>query len=266
MPESNLHWSSAITEVKPNELRLHGYRIDELMGEVTFAQTIFLALTGDLPSPEVGQLLEAILVSSIDHGVTPPSTLAARTAASTGASLNAALAVGLLSINEHHGGAIEACMHVIYGVLDLAEEQDGDIVKAATQQVATYRAEKKRIPGLGHRLHTDDPRTKQLFSLATNLGLNGAGVSVVNELAAAVQAQTGRHLPVNVDGAVAALLVDINIQPALANAFFMIARLPGLVAHINEEKSQERPMRRIHPSDHAYHGHPPRNVSGTNQP
>lgn len=256
MTDSKDHWSSAITEVKPNELRLRGYRIDELMGQVTFAQVIFLALTGELPPAKVGQMLEAMFVSSIDHGVTPPSTLAARTAASTGAPLNGALAVGILSINQHHGGAIEACMQVIQSVLDTA----GDIDEAATQLVADYRAEKKRLPGLGHRLHTDDPRTKQLFALADELGLSRQGVTAIHALAGAVEAQTGRKLPINVDGAIAALLVDLNIPASLANAFFMIARVPGLVAHINEEQTQQKPMRRIHPTDHDYHGHPPRDI------
>jgi citrate synthase len=260
MTDSDMHWSSAITLVKPNELRLRGYRLDELMGNLTFARVIFLALTGDLPSPEVGQLLEAIFVSSIDHGATPPSTLAARTAASTGAPLNAALAVGILSINEHHGGAIEACMRVITGVMAQSDEMQCDTAPIAAQLVGEYRASKKRLPGFGHRLHTDDPRTRRLFSLAAELGLSGQGTAIVHELASALEALSGRQLPINVDGAIAALLVDLNIDPALANAFFMIARIPGLVAHINEEKTQERPMRRIHPGDHGYHGHPPRDV------
>lgn len=105
--EDNLHWTSAITKIAPNKIRLRGYSIDELMGRTTFSQAIYLALTGRLPSEPVGRLLDAIFVSSIDHGASPPSALAARTAASTGAPFNAAIAAGLLSINKHHGGAVE---------------------------------------------------------------------------------------------------------------------------------------------------------------
>jgi citrate synthase len=95
MTDSNLHWTSGITHVQPNDLRLRGYRLDDLMGQVSYTQAIYLAIFGDLPSPAVARMLDAILVASIDHGVTPPSTLAARTAASTGAPLNAALAAGM---------------------------------------------------------------------------------------------------------------------------------------------------------------------------
>jgi len=108
-----LHWKTAITKVEPNKLLLRGYRIDELMGRVSFSQAIYLALIGELPSEKVGRLIDAILVASIDHGATPPSTLSAITVASTGAPPNAALASGILAITHLHGGAIEGCMRVV---------------------------------------------------------------------------------------------------------------------------------------------------------
>jgi hypothetical protein len=120
---SDLHWTTGITSIQPNEVRLRGYRIDELMGRVTFGQAVYLALKGELPSPEVGQLMDAMLVSSIDHGATPPSALAAHTVASTGATLNAGIAAGVLAINRFHGGAIEGCMRLL---LDSIERLDGD--------------------------------------------------------------------------------------------------------------------------------------------
>ena len=248
---SDLHWSSAITQIKPNEIRLRGYRIDELMGQVSFSQTIFLALTGELPSLEVGRLLDAMFVSSIDHGVTPPSALAARTAASTGAPYNAALAVGLLSINQHHGGAIEDSMRMLLRGLELGQ---GDPAAGAAALVAAYRQDKKRLPGMGHRIHTADPRTKRLLELADEVGIAGDGVTMLHAIEDAWALASGKRLPVNVDGAIAALLIDMQLPPELANTFFMMARLPGLVAQVHEEKSRERPMRSIHPTDHDYDG------------
>jgi citrate synthase len=91
-------WKTAITEIGPNTIRVRGYAVDELMGQVSFARVIYLVLRGELPTEPQGRLLDAMLVSCIDHGATPPSTLAARTAVSTGAPLNAALAAGLLSM------------------------------------------------------------------------------------------------------------------------------------------------------------------------
>ena len=249
----NLHWKTAITKVAPNEIRLRGHRIDELMGTVTFSQAIYLALVGKLPSPEVGRVLDAIFVASIDHGATPPSALAARTSASTGAPFNAAVAAGLLSINKYHGGAVEDCMRMIQAALTTAEQGPLSPDAAADQLVAAYRAEKKRLPGFGHRIHTDDPRTKRLIALAHELNVAGAAVTMVQALAGALE-RSGRTLPINVDGAMAAVLLDLGIPAELGNTFFMIARVPGLVAHVYEETTRERPMRRIHPSDHEYDG------------
>lgn len=252
--KDDLHWSSAVTKISPNEIRLRGHRIDELMGDVTFSQAIYLALTGELPAAAVGRLLDTIFVSSIDHGASPPSALAARTAASTGAPFNAAIAAGLLSINQHHGGAVEDCMRMILAALDIARRENLNPAEAAARQVAAYREQKKRLPGFGHRIHTHDPRTARLMKLAAEARIAGEALAMVEALAAAVEAQMGRALPVNVDGAIGALLLDMGIPPELGNTFFMMARVPGLVAQVHEEMTRERPMRRIHPTDHDYDG------------
>ena len=252
--EDDLHWTTAITKIEPNEIRLRGHRIDQLMGQVTFSQAIYLALTGQLPSPELGKVIDAIFVSSIDHGATPPSALAARTSASTGAPFNAALAAGLLSINKHHGGAIEDCMRLIQSGLTQGQSENITLAEAATHVVKISRKEKIRLPGFGHRIHTDDPRTSRLIEIAHANHVAGDAVAMIQAIGQALTEQTGRALPINVDGAIAAILLDIGIPAELGNTFFMMARVPGLVAHIHEEITRERPMRRIHPSNHEYDG------------
>jgi citrate synthase len=257
---SDLHWTTGITSIQPNEVRLRGYRIDELMGRVTFGQAVYLALKGELPSPEVGQLMDAMLVSSIDHGATPPSALAAHTVASTGATLNAGIAAGVLAINRFHGGAIEGCMRLL---LDSIERLDGDNSpdEVVAQVLTELKAQKKRAPGFGHRIHTDDPRTKRLLTLADKLGVSDDGVAMARAFENGLEASLGRRLPLNVDGALGALLVDLDFPPELGNAFFIIARVTGLAAHTHEEMTRQRPMRRIHPTDHEYDGPAPRELT-----
>lgn len=256
---SNLDWTTAITSVQPNELRLRGYRIDELMGRVTFGQAVYLALKGELPSPQVGRLMDAMLVSSIDHGATPPSALASRTVASTGATLSGSIAAGVLAINRYHGGAIEDCMRLLREAID---RLDGDHppMKVASEMLAELRSQKKRAPGFGHRIHTDDPRTKRLLALADELGVSGDGVTMARAFETALEESLGRRLPLNVDGALAALLVDLGFPSELGNAFFIVARVTGLAAHVHEEMNRQRPMRRIHPTDHGYDGPAPREL------
>jgi len=146
---SDLHWKTAITKIKPNEVRLRGYRIDELMGQVSFGQTVYLALKGELPDENVSKIIDAILVSSIDHGATPPSALTAMTVASTGASLNAAVAAGTLAINKFHGGAIETCMASLLQIEDKIKARQISVPVACEELVAEYKEVRKRISGCG---------------------------------------------------------------------------------------------------------------------
>jgi len=258
---TDLSWKTSITEIKPNEVRLRGYRIDELMGSISFAEAVFLALKGELPSANVARMMNAILVSSIDHGASPPSALAARTVASTGAPLNAAVAAGILSINRHHGGAIEDCMKVLQSGIDRLNRSGETVDKIAADLVTEHNASGKRIAGLGHRLHTSDPRTAKLFKLAQELEIAGDGIQMINAIKSSLK-EAGKALPINVDGAIAAVLIDLDIPSQLANAMFFIARVPGLILQAHEEQTRERPMRRIHPTEISYDGPAPRSFDG----
>lgn len=256
---TDLSWKTSITEIKPNEVRLRGYRIDELMGSISFAEAVYLAYKSELPSADVARMMNAILVSSIDHGASPPSALAARTVASTGAPLNAAVAAGILSINRHHGGAIQGCMKVLQIGIDRVHQSGESVEKIAADLVAEYKSSGKRIAGLGHRIHTNDPRTAKLFQLAQELGIAGEGVQMIIAIQSSLK-DAGKALPINVDGAIAAVLLDLDIPSELANAMFFIARVPGLILQAHEEQTRERPMRRIHPTEISYDGPPPRSL------
>src|SRR5213075_565823 len=132
-------WNTAITRVEPNKVAVRGYDIAELMGRISFGAAVYLVLTGELPSPAVARLLDAILVSSIDHGATPPSVLAARTVASTGATLSASVGAGIMSINRHHGGAIEDCARQLKATADRASSESISMNEAASRALATMR-------------------------------------------------------------------------------------------------------------------------------
>lgn len=253
-------WKTAITKIEPNEIAMRGYRVEELMGQVPFAHVVFLLLKGDLPSKEQGILMDAMLVSSIDHGATPPSALAARTVASGGAPLTAAVAAGITAINRYHGGAIEGCMRVLLEAVERKRATGRDIATAASEIVDEYRAAKRRIPGYGHRVHTEDPRSVRLFALADDLGMAGEYVEMAHAIRGAMKDRIGRHLPMNVDGAIATMLCEMEFPPEMSNGIFAISRSGGLVAHVYEEQTRMRPMRRIDPVAHEYDGPPDRKL------
>src|SRR5207248_5882088 len=106
-------WQSSLTEIEPNKILVRGYPLDEMMGRLGFAEAVYLLLMGELPTPAIGRMLNAVLVSSVDHGVTPPSTLAARNVATSGAPLKDCVAAGILAFGPHHGGDIESCMRFL---------------------------------------------------------------------------------------------------------------------------------------------------------
>ncbi len=245
-------WTTAITQIEPNHVRVRGYDIAELMGNVSFGAMVYLILRGELPDAPTGTLMDAILCSGIDHGATPPSALAARTVASTGANISAAVAAGIMSINQHHGGAMENCAKVL---TELLSKVDGGapLTDAAPAMIDEFKASKRRIAGFGHRIHTADPRTARLLELAKEAGAFGRYCEAAIALEA-VFTERGKKLPINVDGAIGAILADLGFEPQVMNGLFMIARCAGMVAHVREEQTRMKPMRKIDPVAHGYDG------------
>jgi len=248
MPENT--WKTALTRIEPGQIHVRGYDITELMGGISYAQAVYLMLKGELPSTAEARMMEAILVSSIDHGATPPSVLAARTVLSGGNSLNTSVAAGVMAIGDVHGGAIEQCARI----LQEWAAREGTAGKLAEELVGDLREKKRRMPGFGHRLHGTDPRTVRLLALAAETGFSGRHIELGRAVEAELGKQLGRTLPMNVDGAVGAVISDMGFDWRLGKGFFIISRTAGLVAHVYEEWTREKPMRRLGPPPSDYDG------------
>jgi citrate synthase len=251
-----VHWSTALTSIAPNKILIRGFAVEEMMGRVPFADAVYLLLMGELPTPTIGRMLDAVLVSSLDHGVTPPSTLAARNVATSGAPLKDCVAAGILAFGPLHGGDVESCMRFLDGGLTIVRE-GRSLQEAAAKIIDDCLKEGITPPGFGHRFHTRDPRAARLFQMALELELEGEHVRLLRAAEQAIAARAdeiGRPLPVNVDGAIAAICADLGFAYELGNAIFLISRLPGLIAHAHEERSRQAPMRQIDPTDQGYDG------------
>lgn len=244
-----------ITSIAPGQIRIKGYDVSELMGRKSFAETVYLILKGELPTEAEGRMMDAILSSSIDHGVSPPSSQAARLIVSGGNPLNAAVAGGILTIGESHGGAIEQCARILQEWANRDDQPD----EIAAKLIKDLFAQNKRMPGFGHRLHKTDPRTIRLFEMAKELKFSGRHQQLAQALEAAFK-DSGKELPINVDGAIAAVISDMGFDWRLGKGFFIISRTVGLVAQAYEERTREKPMRNIGATEFDYDGPPPRKL------
>src|SRR2546422_8708760 len=142
-------WQTALTDIAPNKILVRGYPVDEMMGRLGFAEAVYLLLMGELPTPAIGRMLNAVLVSSVDHGVTPPSTLAARNVATSGAPLKDCVAAGILAFGPHHGGDIESCMPFLDSGLTLVRGGK-TLMQAAEAIVQECVTPREGPPGFGH--------------------------------------------------------------------------------------------------------------------
>jgi citrate synthase len=250
------HWRTALTAIEPNKILIRGYPVDELMGRLDFGEAVYLLLRGELPSRPIGKLMGAVLVSSLDHGVTPPSTLASRNVATTGTSLQACVAAGVLGFGPYHGGDIESCMRFLDTGLGLV--RNGMTYEEAAHEVVEAYLEMPP-PGFGHRIHTQDPRTARLFQMAHELELDGEHIRMIGSVERVLNARLAKdtppqRIPINVDGAIAAVCADLGFDPSQGNALFIISRVTGLVGHALEEQARQAPMRQIDPKDLVYDG------------
>jgi citrate synthase len=243
---------TSISWVEAEKISLRGFPVEDLIGNRTYGEVLYLLLLGKLPTKEHAKMLEAIIISVIDHGVKPPSTIAAVTVANTGASLNSAVAAGILAINKYHGGAIEDAMFAIDEAVNLQKTERLDATESAGKIVGIYKERGERISGFGHRFHAADPRTVKLFDLAKELKIAGKFINQAEILEKVLSEKSSKPLPINADGAIAACLLEMNFLPKIANGIFMIARTAGLVAHVVEEQENNPPMRTVDVENYNY--------------
>ena len=258
-------WRTAIVNKDETHIWIRGYDITQLMGQAGFVDTVFLLHRGRLPNAGERRLLDALLVASADHGAGAPSCATARLAASGNrGSLSAAVAAGILAIGDEHGGAGEICMKLIaeYAPAGKRAATSMSMDDAAAAAVEKGREDGGRLPGLGHRIHTTDPRVAVLFGMAADVGIAGEGIAFMRALESAASRRI-KPLPINIDGALAGVLYDMGFAPSAAKLIFIVGRVAGLTAEVAEEHAREKAMRVRIPIE--YDGEPPREIEETGE-
>lgn len=230
---SQRKWRTAISWHFGDEAYVRGYKLQDLVGNLTFSEAIYLVLKGELPKENEAKMLDAIFVSLVEHSIAPPSVIAARAVVSGGNSLHVGVGAGILAFGEAHGGALEGAMKFLQENVD----------KDPKEVVKEFLDNKKRIPGYGHRYYKNyDPRSKRLLEIAKDLGFYGKYVNFALDVEKAIEEIKGKKLILNVDGAIASIVSEMGFDYRIGKGFFIIGRAPGLVAHVYEELTMEKPF------------------------
>ncbi|HET8980042.1 MAG TPA: citryl-CoA lyase [Solirubrobacteraceae bacterium] len=261
------HWTTAITETAPGRIRLRGYPIEQVITRCSYAATVWLMLTGELPDPWQERLLDAALVAGVDHGPQAPSIAGARMAATCGVGLSQAVATGVNMLGDVHGGAGEACMQMLAALLD--EHPDPETSRAEIASAfGVYRASVRYVPGFGHRMHRHDPRRDPLMHLVHRAQAAGVVSGRYLRVAEIIEAELGRGrsrtVPMNIDGATAVIYSELGFAPELGKGLFALSRSVGLLAHAYEQSREGvRIKGPLPPGVGArYTGPPPRDMPG----
>ncbi len=237
-------WRTSIIDMKPGQISFRGNAIEDLIGNVSFPQMIWLMVRGDLPSDAQARLFEAALVAGVDHGPQAPSIAAARMAATCGVGLNNAMATAVNMLGDVHGGAGEQCAELYY---DIAARMDcgaslNDAVKDGLDSWRkTYG---KIVSGFGHRFHKPvDPRAPRLMQLVRDAAAEGTVSGRFADIGEEVQAELGRQrggrpIAMNIDGATAVIFCELGFPAPLSRGLFCLSRSVGILAHAWEQMNQ----------------------------
>lgn len=235
-------WETDIVDIAPGQIRIRGYAIEDLIGRISFPAMIWLVLRGELPTKHQAELFGAVLVSAVDHGPQAPSIAIARMAATCGLGLNGAMASGVNTLGDVHGGTGQQCMELLQDV-DARHVAGAEEDAAAVEAIAEFRERHGEfIPGYGHRFHPVDPRAVRLSELvreARETGTVSGRYLVAGEAVQRVLSRgKAKPLPMNIDGITAVVLLELGFASELGRGIFILSRSVGICAHAFEQSRQ----------------------------
>jgi citrate synthase len=228
--KTDIGWSS------PDSITLFGKSLpDEILGHLSFGDMAFLELTARAPNANESKMFNAMLVTLVEHGLTPSSMVARLTYLGAPEALQAAVAAGLCGLGSVFVGSVEDSAKMLYEALPKpAPKTDFSAVAQATVQ--HFATQKAIVPGIGHPFHKPiDPRTPRLIQLAEETGFAGPYVRLIQEIAAEAGRARDRVLPANATGILGALCCEMGFDWKICRGLGVMARAVGLVGHILEE-------------------------------
>jgi citrate synthase len=233
---------SAICGSDAHSITVRGLDLcDEIIGKVDFTSYFWFLVTGTMPNEHQRFFADAVLTAITEHGLVPSVIATRMTIAAAPEAFQGAVAAGLLGCGSVVLGSAEAAGRFYARVLEeiAADPDNRDAVIVAA--LRGLRAAKQAIPGFGHPQHSEgDPRALKLFGLARERGAAGPHIALIDDISRLLPEAIGRPLPVNVNGAIPAVMLDVGFPLAALKGISLLARTAGLIGHLQEES--ERPI------------------------
>ena len=233
-------WTTSIIDMEPGRINIRGHAIQDLIGNLSFSEMIWLMLRNEKPKLDEVKLLEAALVASVDHGPQAPSIASARMAVTCGLGLNGAMGTAVHMLDDVHGGAGQQLVDLLHKISENEELND----KEMEEILAVYRKEvNPYVPGFGHRFHKPvDPRAPRLMSIVEGAKKNGVVkgnfMKIALQIERVLEKMKCKSVPMNIDGATAVIYAELGFASELARGLFCLARSVGAMAHGYEQIQQ----------------------------
>jgi citrate synthase len=223
-------------------ITVRGYDLtSEIIGKVDFTSYFWLLVTGAMPSPQQKLLADAVLCAIAEHGLVPSVVATRMTFAAAPEAFHGAVAAGLLGCGSVVLGSAEVAGRFFAECVAVMNSEGLSAYDSAVEGIRVLRADKKAIPGFGHPQHSGgDPRAHRLLALAAELGSEGPHIGMLRAVEKALPEVLGRPLPINVNGAIPAVMLDAGFPLAALKGISLLARTASLIAHLQEES--ERPI------------------------
>jgi citrate synthase len=211
--------------------------VADLMGKVSFTELMLLQLTGQMPSKSQVTILDAVLVTIMEHGLVPSAIVTRLTHYGAPESVQGAIVAGLLGVGDRFAGTASECSRLLEQIVQApASENNAEREAVATKLVRDYRERKRPIPGFGHPVHREeDPRSKRLVDIVKAAGAKGDYVAALAALEKAVFTVIGKRIVTNVSAAIAVALCEAGVPAKAARGMVLTARCAGLAGHLHEE-------------------------------
>ncbi len=206
---------------------------DDLIGKVTFTEMMLFHLTGRAPTKAQVAIVDAVLVTIMEHGMTPSAISARQTLFGAPEALQGAVAAGILGVGTRFAGTSGQCAELLAEIVAAPGDEKADVARAIAER---FRKERKFVPGYGHPVHKNgDPRVARLAQIATENGVEGSYIEAMYLLGEAINAGLGKTVVINASAAMGAVLAEVDIPPSIMRGLIIVSRAAGIVGHLLEE-------------------------------